>query len=161
MLTLLMLTHTHTHTHTHKQTNTLRKLSHRNIIRYEGECHISGNYGLVMELCSGGSLYDAIQDVERELSPLNIHEYSTQIANGMNYLHSGAHVSIVHRDLKVTSLSLSLSLWFFFSPLSLSSFSSLTITLVLSFSSLSLSLCFFLSLLSLSLSFYCSPESLR
>ena len=69
----------HTHIHTHR-----------------GVCTKPPCYCVVMEFCSGGTLYDYIQR-ESGILPPQVVGWSRQMASGMLYLHSK---KIIHRDLK-------------------------------------------------------------
>jgi len=61
-----------------------------------GVCTKPPCYCVVMEFCSGGTLYEYIQR-ESEILPPQVVGWSRQMASGMLYLHSK---KIIHRDLK-------------------------------------------------------------
>ena len=56
------------------------------------------NLCLVMEYARGGPLNRALTG--RRIRPSVLVDWAIQIARGMNYLHNGAPISLIHRDLK-------------------------------------------------------------
>ncbi|CAF0726237.1 unnamed protein product [Rotaria sordida] len=78
----------------------LKKLNHINVIKFRGVSIASPLFYIVMEYCAYGSLYDVLKRRREKSSctkPTQILDWSKQISNGVNYLHSN---KIVHRDLK-------------------------------------------------------------
>lgn len=73
-------------------------LDHPNIISLKGVCLQEPNLCLVMEFASGGPLNRVL--IGRRLRPDVVVDWAIQIAHGMCYLHDGAPVSLIHRDLK-------------------------------------------------------------
>ncbi|KAJ8881886.1 hypothetical protein PR048_018372 [Dryococelus australis] len=73
-------------------------LKHENIVALEGVCLQLPNLCLVMEYARGGSLNRVL--VGRKIRPDVLVDWAIQIARGMNYLHNGAPISLIHRDLK-------------------------------------------------------------
>lgn len=73
-------------------------LDHPNIISLKGVCLQEPNLCLVMEFASGGPLNRAL--IGRRLRPDVVVDWAIQIAHGMHYLHDGAPMSLIHRDLK-------------------------------------------------------------
>uniref|UniRef100_A0A3B3ZY87 mitogen-activated protein kinase kinase kinase n=1 Tax=Periophthalmus magnuspinnatus TaxID=409849 RepID=A0A3B3ZY87_9GOBI len=73
-------------------------LQHPNIIKLEGVCLEEPNLCLVMEYARGGTLNRALTG--RRIPPHILVNWAVQIARGMHYLHEGAVVPIIHRDLK-------------------------------------------------------------
>eukprot|EP00042_Codosiga_hollandica_P046682 m.493911 g.493911 ORF g.493911 m.493911 type:complete len:899 (+) comp57286_c0_seq45:97-2793(+) len=82
----------------------LSGLAHRNVARLFGACTVPPNFSLVMEYARGGSLARALREIK--LEPSVIIDWATQIACGMNYLHSEGPVSVVHCDLKSANVLL-------------------------------------------------------
>ena len=56
------------------------------------------NLCLVMEYARGGPLNRVLTG--RKIRPSVLVDWAIQIARGMNYLHNGAPISLIHRDLK-------------------------------------------------------------
>ena len=74
-------------------------LKHENIVCLKGVCLKNPNFCLVMEYARGGPL-SRVLAVSRKISPSVLVDWAIQIARGMNYLHNGAPVPLIHRDLK-------------------------------------------------------------
>lgn len=79
-------------------------LSHVNIVQLFGVC-LKPDFRLVMEFARGGSLNQIL--AEHKIPPDVLVGWAIQIADGMNYLHNGAPISIIHRDLKSANSKLS------------------------------------------------------
>ncbi|CAF3342997.1 unnamed protein product [Rotaria sp. Silwood1] len=78
----------------------LKKLNHVNVIKFRGVSVASPLFYIVMDYCAYGSLYDVLKRRREKNSctkPTQVLDWSKQISNGVNYLHSN---KIVHRDLK-------------------------------------------------------------
>lgn len=73
-------------------------LDHPNIVTLKGVCLDEPNLCLVMEYARGGPLNRILAG--RKISPDILVNWAIQIARGMNYLHSEAPISLIHRDLK-------------------------------------------------------------
>lgn len=73
-------------------------LKHENIVALKGVCLKPPKLCLVMEFSRGGSLNRVLE--RRKIPPDVLVDWAMQIARGMNYLHNGAPISIIHRDLK-------------------------------------------------------------
>ena len=73
-------------------------LDHENIVSSEGVCLREPNLCLVLEYCRGGSLNRVLTG--RKIRPDVLVDWAIQIARGMEYLHCGAQISLIHRDLK-------------------------------------------------------------
>ncbi|XP_076036073.1 serine/threonine-protein kinase Chk1-like [Oratosquilla oratoria] len=75
------------------------QLQHENIVRLVCWTKTSIKVFLLMEYCSGGTLYHAIDKIPQE----NVGKYFSQLMSAVNYLHSRG---IAHRDLKPDNLIL-------------------------------------------------------
>lgn len=73
-------------------------LNHENIVQLEGVILQEPNLCLVLEYCRGGSLNRVLAG--RKIRPDVLVDWAIQIARGMDYLHCGAPISLIHRDLK-------------------------------------------------------------
>lgn len=73
-------------------------LKHENIVSLHGVCLQVPNCCLVMEYARGGPLNRVLAD--HKIPPDILVTWAIQIARGMNYLHIGAPISVIHRDLK-------------------------------------------------------------
>ncbi len=81
-----------------QEANLFWLLEHENIVQLMGVCLQLPNLCLVMEYCRGGSLNRILAG--RKMNPDVLLDWAIQIARGMDYLHSNAPISIIHRDLK-------------------------------------------------------------
>lgn len=72
-------------------------LSHKNIVALLGVC-LQQHFSLVMEYARGGPLNQILASYK--IPPDVLVGWAIQIAEGMDYLHTGAPISIIHRDLK-------------------------------------------------------------
>ncbi|XP_056600672.1 mitogen-activated protein kinase kinase kinase 11 [Triplophysa dalaica] len=79
-------------------------LRHPNIIALKGVCLQEPNLCLIMEYALGGPLSRALAG--RRIPPHVLVNWAMQIARGMLYLHSGAIVPVIHRDLKSNNILL-------------------------------------------------------
>ena len=70
----------------------------QNIISLMGVCLEEPNLCLVMEFARGGPLNRILSG--RKIRPDVLIDWAIQVARGVAYLHHGAPISIVHRDLK-------------------------------------------------------------
>ncbi|KAI5730847.1 hypothetical protein M8J77_000742 [Diaphorina citri] len=78
---------------------------HRNIVSLIGVCLQSPKLCLVMEYARGGPLNRVLAG--RKIRPDVLVDWAIQIAEGMNYLHCQAPISLIHRDLKSSNVLLS------------------------------------------------------
>jgi calcium-dependent protein kinase len=76
--------------------NIMSRLDHPNIIRFNGVYEDSFNVNIVMELCTGGELFDRIQD-RGSYSEADAAQVLREIVEGIQYLHAN---QIAHCDLK-------------------------------------------------------------
>lgn len=82
-------------------------LKHENIVSLVGVCLQEPNLCLVLEYARGGSLNRVLSG--RKIRPDVLVDWAIQIARGMHYLHTGAPISLIHRDLKSSNGKHSLS----------------------------------------------------
>ena len=75
-------------------------LRHRNIVGLLGVCLKAPNLCLVLEYARGGALSRVLSTHGRTIPPSVLLDWAIQIARGMYYLHNGAPLSVIHRDLK-------------------------------------------------------------
>ena len=80
-------------------------LRHPNIVMFLGACTKFPNLAIVLEFCANKSLWSVLQNKNIILSWDDRKRIATEIAQGMNYLHS-ATPSIIHRDLKSLNILL-------------------------------------------------------
>lgn len=81
-----------------QEANLFWLLDNENIVSMLGVCLQIPNLCLVMEYARGGSLNRVLMG--RKIRPDVLVDWAIQIARGMNYLHNGAPISLIHRDLK-------------------------------------------------------------
>lgn len=80
-------------------------LKHENIVSLIGVCLEERSPCLVMEFARGGPLSRILN--KRKIRPDILVDWAIQIACGMNYLHTKAPISLIHRDLKSSNVLLS------------------------------------------------------
>uniref|UniRef100_A0A8C6X7Y9 mitogen-activated protein kinase kinase kinase n=1 Tax=Naja naja TaxID=35670 RepID=A0A8C6X7Y9_NAJNA len=78
-------------------------LKHANIISLKAVCLQGPNLCLVMEYAAGGPLSRMLAG--RRIPPHILINWAVQIAQGMEYLHCGAIVPVIHRDLKSNNMA--------------------------------------------------------
>lgn len=88
--------------HIIKEFETLIKLDHPNVIRMYHVYTDHKNVYLVTELCTGGELFDMLQD-KHFFNEKDAALIMMQILKGISYCHG---MSIVHRDLKPENILL-------------------------------------------------------
>eukprot|EP00002_Diphylleia_rotans_P010349 TRINITY_DN207_c1_g2_i1.p1 TRINITY_DN207_c1_g2~~TRINITY_DN207_c1_g2_i1.p1 ORF type:complete len:2529 (-),score=565.37 TRINITY_DN207_c1_g2_i1:198-7784(-) len=81
----------------------MKKIKHRNIVRFIGAMMQIPNLGLVMELVEKGSLRDVLRSSLQPLSAPQKLRLTQGIVRGMSYLHSQTP-PILHRDLKSANI---------------------------------------------------------
>ncbi len=92
------------HLQVHREALNLEQLCHRNVVAFYGLWEpsetVSQLPALVMEFAHGGALHTVVRR-RPPILPATLLDWSTQIADGMRYLHEQAQ--LVHRDLKTAN----------------------------------------------------------
>lgn len=84
--------------------NLMKSLNHPNIVKLYGVERTRTYYFLIMEFCDSGDLIHYLHSRGTGLEEDTIRQFSSQIADGLCYLHNH---QIVHRDLKPHNILLS------------------------------------------------------
>lgn len=84
----------------------LGRLHHRNLVNLVGYCVDKGQYMLVYEYMSNGSLEKLLHSEEDTLTWDERLQIALDISHGIEYLHEGAVPPVVHRDLKSANILL-------------------------------------------------------
>ncbi|XP_074287449.1 calcium/calmodulin-regulated receptor-like kinase 2 [Silene latifolia] len=84
----------------------LGRLHHRNLVNLVGYCVEKGQYMLIYEYMSNGSLDRFIYSEEDNLNWDERLQIALDISHGIEYLHEGAVPPVVHRDLKSANILL-------------------------------------------------------
>ncbi|PIA47742.1 hypothetical protein AQUCO_01400386v1 [Aquilegia coerulea] len=79
----------------------LRKVRHRNVVRFIGACTKLPQLCIVTEYMPGGSLYDYLHKDHTVLDLPLLLKFAIDVCYGMEYLHQN---DIIHRDLKTANL---------------------------------------------------------
>ncbi|EES00425.1 hypothetical protein SORBI_3003G096500 [Sorghum bicolor] len=79
---------------------TIGKIHHINVVRLVGFCSEEMSRALIYEFMPHGSLDKYIFSSERTFSWDKLNEIALGIARGINYLHQGCDMQIVHFDIK-------------------------------------------------------------
>ncbi|XP_042379376.1 rust resistance kinase Lr10-like [Zingiber officinale] len=89
---------------------TIGRIHHLNVVRLLGFCSEGSKRALVYEFMPNGSLDRYIFSSQsnrsgacssrRRLSPRKLNEIALGVARGINYLHTGCHMQILHFDIK-------------------------------------------------------------
>ena len=88
-----------------KEIEILSHLSHPNLVRLLGVATSTDSFHLVTELCSGGSVYSYLHEMNQRFSPVQIVSGCRDIVRGLAYMHSRSP-RILHMDLKSRNLLL-------------------------------------------------------
>lgn len=101
-----------------KEINLLQKINHFNVVRLVGVCFDKGHWYMVYEYVSNGSLSDWLfrydndeenyndNDNNKTLTWTQRIQIALDVATGLNYLHSFANPSQVHKDIKSSNILL-------------------------------------------------------
>ncbi|GAV56685.1 ACT domain-containing protein/Pkinase_Tyr domain-containing protein [Cephalotus follicularis] len=79
----------------------MRKVRHKNVVRFIGACTRPPILCIVTEFMSGGSIYDFLHKQEGSFKLPSLLRVAIDVSKGMNYLHQN---NIIHRDLKAANL---------------------------------------------------------
>ncbi|KAM0822688.1 hypothetical protein ACQ4PT_071346 [Festuca glaucescens] len=84
------------------EVSTIGRIHHVNVVRLVGFCSEESRRALVYEYMPGGSLdkYIFSSDKEKTFSWDMLNEIALGIARGINYLHQGCEMQILHFDIK-------------------------------------------------------------
>lgn len=89
------------------EVNSLTKVHHRNLVSLVGYCWEKEHLALVYEYMSQGNLCDHLRGKNGVHEPLN---WATRVrvvleaAQGLDYLHKGCSLPIIHRDVKTNNI---------------------------------------------------------
>ncbi|WOK94634.1 serine/threonine-protein kinase STY46-like isoform X4 [Canna indica] len=84
-----------------QEVDILRKVHHRNVVRFIGACTEPQEFCIVTEYMTGGNLYDYVHKDHVTLELPQLLKFAIDICKGMEYLHQN---NIIHRDLKTANL---------------------------------------------------------
>ncbi|KAL1557471.1 putative LRR receptor-like serine/threonine-protein kinase [Salvia divinorum] len=87
----------------------LSQISHQNLVSLEGFCCESKHQILVYEFLPGGSLADNLYGAKSKkltLSWVRRLKIAVDAAKGLDYLHNGSDLRIIHRDVKSSNILL-------------------------------------------------------
>ncbi|XP_062198812.1 probable LRR receptor-like serine/threonine-protein kinase At1g51810 [Phragmites australis] len=91
------------------EVQSLTKVHHRNLVSLIGYCWEKDHLALVYEYMSQGSLFDHLRGKNGVAETLN---WGTRVrvlfeaAQGLDYLHKGCNLPIIHRDVKTSNILL-------------------------------------------------------
>ncbi|KAL2896066.1 Calcium/calmodulin-regulated receptor-like kinase 2 [Bienertia sinuspersici] len=88
----------------------LGRLHHRNLVNLVGYCVEKGQYMLIYEYMSNGSLEKLLYSEDDILMWDDRLQIALDISHGIEYLHEGAVPPVVHRDLKSANILLDQSM---------------------------------------------------
>uniref|UniRef100_A0A0E0QQ98 Protein kinase domain-containing protein n=1 Tax=Oryza rufipogon TaxID=4529 RepID=A0A0E0QQ98_ORYRU len=91
------------------EVQSLTKVHHRNLVSLVGYCREKDHLSLVYEYMARGSLYDHLRgnkDVHETLNWRTRLRVAVEAAQGLDYLHKGCSLPIIHRDVKTQNILL-------------------------------------------------------
>eukprot|EP00002_Diphylleia_rotans_P039547 TRINITY_DN9193_c0_g2_i1.p1 TRINITY_DN9193_c0_g2~~TRINITY_DN9193_c0_g2_i1.p1 ORF type:complete len:2481 (-),score=465.82 TRINITY_DN9193_c0_g2_i1:92-7534(-) len=86
-----------------REVNMMRRMQHKNIIKFYGACLDTPNIAIIEELVNPGNLHRVLKNPMIDLSPASKRKIAVGIAEGMQYLHSQSP-PVLHRDLKTANV---------------------------------------------------------
>uniref|UniRef100_A0A0E0B1U9 Protein kinase domain-containing protein n=1 Tax=Oryza glumipatula TaxID=40148 RepID=A0A0E0B1U9_9ORYZ len=92
------------------EVQSLTKVHHRNLVSLVGYCCENDHLALVYEYMARGSLSDHLRDNNGVSETLNWRtrvQVVIEAAQGLDYLHKGCNLPIIHRDVKIADFGLS------------------------------------------------------
>uniref|UniRef100_J3MWR9 Protein kinase domain-containing protein n=2 Tax=Oryza brachyantha TaxID=4533 RepID=J3MWR9_ORYBR len=95
------------------EVQSLTKVHHRNLVSLVGYCWEKDHLALVYEYMARGSLYDHLRGNHGVTETLNWKtrvRIAVEAAQGLDYLHKGCSLPIIHRDVKTQNILLSRNL---------------------------------------------------
>ena len=108
----------------YREVSILKKVSHKNIIKYYSSFLEKNILYIIMEYAELGDLYSLIKHYKKHskfFSELDLWKISSEILSGLDYLHSH---NIIHRDIKCLNLFITKDLHIKIGDLGVSAFSS-------------------------------------
>ena len=86
----------------------MHRIHYEHVLSMFGACIEPGNYALVVEYMSLGSLYDVLSDKKVEFTWSDRWSVALQMTKGVNYLHTLPETErIIHRDIKSPNILMS------------------------------------------------------
>ncbi|CAK9250171.1 unnamed protein product, partial [Sphagnum jensenii] len=89
------------------EVDVLSRVSHRNLVSLIGYCHEDNRKMLIYEYMHKGTLSDLSRLTIEQLDWKTRINIALNVAQGLEYLHSGSNQSIIHRDVKSNNILLS------------------------------------------------------
>ena len=108
----------------YREVSILKKVSHKNIIKYYSSFLEKNILYIIMEYAELGDLYSLIKHYKKHskfFSELDLWKISSEILSGLDYLHTH---NIIHRDIKCLNLFITKDLHIKIGDLGVSAFSS-------------------------------------
>jgi serine/threonine kinase 3 len=84
-----------------KEVDLLKRVNHKNTVKYYGSCMKDSEIWIIMDFCGGGSVHDLLEFTIIPEKPLQW--ILSSAMDGLAYLHS---INIIHRDIKSANILL-------------------------------------------------------